>query len=284
MTRLLLSFRDDGAARARGEGRGEEGLQFRTFASLSELNSSVSFSEFEGTELLVSPKFVAEGALSPGFLRELYGMLRFGSFLRVRVVLEGSAEKDITTKDLERSLLFSGFVKVKRLAAGEEGEGWGSEVTVAAEKPSWRPDEGKVLVDDIDLEKSVPDIKSYVQLGQGRESCKSKERACNNCNCGRADLEKEIGVEAARKVYQEKIETGTARSSCGNCYLGDAFRCSGCPYKGMPAFKPGEKVSLANADGDAAPWTGGAGVPVEESTNFLGASPEASKGILKLDI
>ncbi|KAJ3015093.1 electron carrier [Thoreauomyces humboldtii] len=99
------------------------------------------------------------------------------------------------------------------------------------------------LLDEADLmipNKSVPD---------DCEPVGGKRKACKDCTCGRAEMEDEEAAdeEDAKIVVvtpRKKAATAPA-SSCGSCYLGDAFRCSSCPYLGMPAFKPGEKVVLA---------------------------------------
>jgi hypothetical protein len=80
----------------------------------------------------------------------------------------------------------------------------------------------------------------YNRLGNDQD-CTTKPKACANCTCGRAELEAQGAEEVA---LEKKIEKGNVQSSCGNCYLGDAFRCASCPYKGLPAFKPGDKIKL----------------------------------------
>ncbi|GFR45584.1 hypothetical protein Agub_g6978 [Astrephomene gubernaculifera] len=67
----------------------------------------------------------------------------------------------------------------------------------------------------------------------------SGRKACKNCTCGRAEAE---AAGEGVKLTPEMLEN--PQSSCGNCYLGDAFRCASCPYRGLPAFKPGEKITL----------------------------------------
>ena len=74
-------------------------------------------------------------------------------------------------------------------------------------------------------------------------SCAVKAKACKNCTCGRKEQEEKM-TEAEREKKKAALETGNIKSSCGNCYLGDAFRCASCPYRGQPAFEPGDKVKL----------------------------------------
>ncbi|XP_075898920.1 anamorsin [Nelusetta ayraudi] len=92
------------------------------------------------------------------------------------------------------------------------------------------------LLDEEDLKKPDPLSLKAPICGEGAAK---KKKACKNCTCGFAE---ELEEESSGK----KQQTNMPKSSCGSCYLGDAFRCASCPYTGMPAFKPGEKIVLAN--------------------------------------
>jgi len=91
-----------------------------------------------------------------------------------------------------------------------------------------------------------------------------RKRACKNCSCGLRELEEEE-LRASKVVLLDGGQEGEAvevsqdekarlvaaakaapkaTSSCGSCFLGDAFRCASCPYLGLPAFNPGEKVEI----------------------------------------
>ncbi len=74
---------------------------------------------------------------------------------------------------------------------------------------------------DIDIQQRQKDL----------DDCGGR-KACDNCTCGRKEMEENGG---------EVKKNQDMKSSCGNCAKGDAFRCANCPFLGKPAFKDGEE-------------------------------------------
>ncbi|KAL9006408.1 MAG: hypothetical protein Q9188_000813 [Gyalolechia gomerana] len=119
-------------------------------------------------------------------------------------------------------------------------------------------EEDDELIDEDDL-LSDEDMKStVVQPVECRPKAGKRRRACKDCSCGLAQR-----LEAEEKAKRDTADQQLAKlkaeelsemdftvqgkvGSCGNCALGDAFRCDGCPYIGQPAFKPGEEVKITN--------------------------------------
>jgi len=126
------------------------------------------------------------------------------------------------------------------------------------------------LIDEDEL-MADEDLATPVQMpAECRPKPGKRRRACKDCTCGlkeqieQEDQEKRSAADTALAAAKEKAAKGVKltaddlaeidftvegkASSCGNCYLGDAFRCSGCPYVGLPAFKPGEQVQIDMMD------------------------------------
>uniref|UniRef100_A0A7N0TB01 Anamorsin homolog n=1 Tax=Kalanchoe fedtschenkoi TaxID=63787 RepID=A0A7N0TB01_KALFE len=178
-----------------------------------------------------------------------------GSFL---IYKKSHSDIAAQTTGLERKLLVSGFVDPENIQpqalAPSESELY---IGVKSKKPSWKIgssfalkkptkalpkiqidddmdliDEDSLLTEE-DLKKPQLPVASDCEVG-------SAKKACKNCTCGRAEAE-----EKKVKLELTTEQINNPQSACGSCYLGDAFRCGTCPYKGLPAFKQGEKVTLA---------------------------------------
>ena len=158
---------------------------------------------------------------------------------------------------LKKNLMLSGFTNPQSidsttLAADKPNWETGTKAAITLKKKTSAPapvatntwtlnpsaaDDDEELVDEDDL-LTAEDLQRPTTAA-GQDDCEmgagGKKKACADCTCGRADGE-------ARKLTKEMIENPT--SGCGSCALGDAFRCAGCPYQGLPAFEMGKKIEL----------------------------------------
>jgi hypothetical protein len=116
------------------------------------------------------------------------------------------------------------------------------------------------------LEKELIDPNDKFQKFSTEDDCMTKPKPCKNCNCGRAELEnKKLNINGA------DVMVPNMKSDCGKCYLGDAYRCAGCPYRGMPAFEPGDKIEVKN-------------VQVQEKVDVEKSGVKVKGNTIKLDI
>ncbi|KAF8398746.1 hypothetical protein HHK36_014604 [Tetracentron sinense] len=191
-------------------------------------------------------------------LEEISRGLKTGGTILIQVSLTATELTDEPTSTIERKLLMAGFLEaqalqMKPVAPSDDDHC----LTIKAKKPSWKLGSSfsikkttKCLPivqigDDLDLidEDSLlteEDLKKPQLPPVGDCEVGSTRKACKNCTCGRAEAEEKV-----QKLGITVDQLNNPQSACGSCGLGDAFRCSTCPYKGLPPFKLGEKVSLS---------------------------------------
>ncbi|KAI9835557.1 MAG: hypothetical protein M1819_002008 [Sarea resinae] len=127
-------------------------------------------------------------------------------------------------------------------------------------------DDDDELIDEDTLLNEEDLARPIIQPPECLPKAGKRRRACKDCTCGlkekleAEDTSKRSAADGQLRTLTTMKKLGRADlaevdftvqgkvGSCGNCALGDAFRCDGCPYVGMPAFKPGEEVRLLNND------------------------------------
>ncbi|ONM12203.1 Anamorsin-like protein [Zea mays] len=189
-------------------------------------------------------------SLREQLVAEISRVLKAGGRVLVQSPAPSSSQKPNT--EIERKLLMGGFAEVQSSAANSQDSV--QSVTVKAKKASWSMGSSfplkkttkalpKIQIDDdsdlIDEDSLLTeeDLKKPQLPVVGDCEVGAAKKACKNCTCGRAEAEEKVG-----KLELTAEQINNPQSACGSCGLGDAFRCGTCPYRGLPPFKPGEKV------------------------------------------
>ncbi|KAJ7954516.1 Anamorsin-like [Quillaja saponaria] len=192
-------------------------------------------------------------------VQEILRVLKAGGTTLIHMTSEsGIGSVDKATSDIEHKLLLAGFLETQivqpKSIVSFKGEstlleklnlkslrgrlGHLLQLKVTKSSPKIQIDDDSDLIDEDSL-LTEEDLKKPQLPPVGDCEVGSTRKACKNCTCGRAEEE-----EKSVKLGLTAEQIDNPQSACGSCGLGDAFRCSTCPYKGLPPFKLGDKVSL----------------------------------------
>ena len=214
--------------------------------------------------------FQSSEQLSPETLANFFDLLQPGGRVGIVVVLKkGGEEEDSSAmqKEVSKRLTLEGFedVVVSETQTSVSGT---SATKVSGRKPTWErgvtfslgekktkktlvskasgaweedEDDRDEMIDEDALLTEKDKAKPTTAEGEG-VGCPPTRKPCKDCTCGRKEEEEmKENATPASSVVKMDLENDpndeTFKSACGNCALGDAFRCAGCPYLGQPAFK-----------------------------------------------
>ena len=208
--------------------------------------------------------------LSPETLRAFFDLLKPGG--RLGVFVKGGGEEEDSSsammrKEVSKRLTLEGFEEV---VVSEQTSVSGTRATkVSGRKPKWErgvtfslgekktkktlvskasaweeEDDRDEMIDE-DALLTEKDKEKPNAEGEG-VGCPPTRKPCKDCTCGRKEEEEmKENATPASSVVKMDLENDpndeTFKSACGNCALGDAFRCAGCPYLGQPAFKENDE-------------------------------------------
>ncbi|XP_062112970.1 anamorsin homolog [Humulus lupulus] len=195
---------------------------------------------------------------SDQLFKEMLRVLKPGGTILLCHSESATEDTDKVTSALERKLLLAGFLEANSLPRKSVLASDELSFLVKAKKPSWNvgssfaikraPKSSPVVQIDDDYSDLIDedsllteeDLKKPQLPLVGDCEVGATKKACKNCTCGRAEAEEKV-----EKLGLTDDLLNNPQSACGSCGLGDAFRCSTCPYKGLPPFKLGEKVALS---------------------------------------